>query len=207
MPQRMAEVKEQEPSKASRTLKSAALRALLARHDSKRDILATLDLEDTPENLAPFAIERSRGVILTSVVSVRGVPPCFYAGPRDQPPIVQIQSWLTLFISGVHYVGTQRRQIQVQPGAKTKDRPTEAYARTAAARSKGTGVSRRHRTCAAAVGVGVNSPLLALPLPVSIARTQAIRELTPPSRDSEGHPAEPKAIPTSLDDLLKEELR
>ena len=42
------------------------IQAMLARHDSKRDILTVLDLEDTPENLAPFAIERSRGVILTS---------------------------------------------------------------------------------------------------------------------------------------------
>jgi len=41
----------------------------------------------------------------------------------------------------------------------------------------------------------------------SIARTQAIRALPPPPRDSEGRPAKPSATPTSLDDLLKEELR
>jgi len=52
MPRQMAKVKEQEPSKAGRGLKSAVLQALLARHDSKRDILAILDLEDTPENRA-----------------------------------------------------------------------------------------------------------------------------------------------------------
>ena len=41
----------------------------------------------------------------------------------------------------------------------------------------------------------------------SIARTQAMRALPPPPRDSEGRPAKPSATPTSLDDLLKEELR
>jgi hypothetical protein len=50
-------------------VKSAAFRVLLPLHDSKRDILLVLNLEDTPKHLAPFAIERSRGVILTSVVS------------------------------------------------------------------------------------------------------------------------------------------
>jgi len=41
----------------------------------------------------------------------------------------------------------------------------------------------------------------------SIARTQAMRALPPPPRDSEGRPAKPTTTPTSLDDLLKEELR
>ena len=41
----------------------------------------------------------------------------------------------------------------------------------------------------------------------SIARTLAMRALPPPPRDSEGRPAKPTATPTSLDDLLKEELR
>jgi CheY-like chemotaxis protein len=41
----------------------------------------------------------------------------------------------------------------------------------------------------------------------SIARTQAMRALPPPPRDSEGRPAKPTATPTSLDDLLKEELQ
>jgi CheY-like chemotaxis protein len=41
----------------------------------------------------------------------------------------------------------------------------------------------------------------------SIARTRAMRALPPPPRDSEGRPAKPSATPTSLDDLLKEELR
>ena len=41
----------------------------------------------------------------------------------------------------------------------------------------------------------------------SIARTQAMRALPPPPRDSEGRSAKPSATPTSLDDLLKEELR
>jgi len=41
----------------------------------------------------------------------------------------------------------------------------------------------------------------------SIARTQAMRALPPPARDSEGRPAKPSATATSLDDLLKEELR
>jgi CheY-like chemotaxis protein len=41
----------------------------------------------------------------------------------------------------------------------------------------------------------------------SIARMQAMRALPPPPRDSEGRPARPSATPTSLDDLLKEELR
>ncbi len=41
----------------------------------------------------------------------------------------------------------------------------------------------------------------------SIARTQAMRDLPPPPRDSEGRPAKPTATPTSLDDVLKEELR
>ena len=40
-----------------------------------------------------------------------------------------------------------------------------------------------------------------------IARTQAMRALPPPPRDSEGRAAKPTATPTSLDDLLKEELR
>jgi len=41
----------------------------------------------------------------------------------------------------------------------------------------------------------------------SIARTQAMRALPPPPRDFEGRPAKPTPTPTSLDDLLKEELR
>ncbi|HUM05234.1 MAG TPA: hypothetical protein VLT90_07225 [Terriglobales bacterium] len=41
----------------------------------------------------------------------------------------------------------------------------------------------------------------------SIARTEAMRALPPPPRDSEGRPAKPETRPTSLDDLLKEELR
>jgi CheY-like chemotaxis protein len=41
----------------------------------------------------------------------------------------------------------------------------------------------------------------------SMARTQAMRALPPPPRDSEGRPAKPGVTPTSLDDLLKEELR
>jgi len=41
----------------------------------------------------------------------------------------------------------------------------------------------------------------------SIARTQAMRALPPPPRDSEGRPEKSTATRTSLDDLLKEELR
>ena len=41
----------------------------------------------------------------------------------------------------------------------------------------------------------------------SVARTQAMRALPPPPRDFEGRPAKPGTTPTSLDDLLKEELR
>jgi len=41
----------------------------------------------------------------------------------------------------------------------------------------------------------------------SLARTQAMRALPPPPRDSEGRPAKPTAAGISLDDLLKEELR
>lgn len=41
----------------------------------------------------------------------------------------------------------------------------------------------------------------------AIARSNAIRDLPPPPRDSEGRPAKPTATRTSLDDLLKEELR
>jgi len=41
----------------------------------------------------------------------------------------------------------------------------------------------------------------------SVARAQAMRALPPPPRDSEGRPEKSAATPTSLDDLLKEELR
>jgi len=41
----------------------------------------------------------------------------------------------------------------------------------------------------------------------TLARTQAMRSLPPPPRDSEGRPSKATATPTSLDDLLKEELR
>jgi CheY-like chemotaxis protein len=41
----------------------------------------------------------------------------------------------------------------------------------------------------------------------SIARTQAMRGLPPPPRDLEGRHARSETTPTSLDDLLKEELR
>ena len=41
----------------------------------------------------------------------------------------------------------------------------------------------------------------------SIARTQAMRALPPPPRDSEGRPEKSAATQISLDDLLKEELR
>ena len=42
---------------------------------------------------------------------------------------------------------------------------------------------------------------------VSVARTQAMRALPPPPRDSEGRSTKSSAPPTSLDDLLKEELQ
>lgn len=41
----------------------------------------------------------------------------------------------------------------------------------------------------------------------SLARTQAMRALPAPPRDSEGRPAKRASTATSLDDLLKEELR
>jgi len=41
----------------------------------------------------------------------------------------------------------------------------------------------------------------------SLARTQAMRALPAPPRDSEGRLSKPTATPTSLDDLLREELR
>ena len=41
----------------------------------------------------------------------------------------------------------------------------------------------------------------------SLARTRAMQSLPPPPRDSEGRTAKPNATPTTLDDLLKEELR
>jgi CheY-like chemotaxis protein len=41
----------------------------------------------------------------------------------------------------------------------------------------------------------------------SVARTQAMRSLPPPPRDSDGRPVKPSATPASLDELLKEELQ
>jgi hypothetical protein len=41
----------------------------------------------------------------------------------------------------------------------------------------------------------------------SLARTQAMRALPAPPRDSEGRPSKRTPTPTSLDDLLREELR
>jgi hypothetical protein len=41
----------------------------------------------------------------------------------------------------------------------------------------------------------------------AIAHTRAMRALPPPPRDSEERPAKPTARPTSLDDLLRKELR
>jgi CheY-like chemotaxis protein len=41
----------------------------------------------------------------------------------------------------------------------------------------------------------------------SVARTHAMRALPAPPRDSEGRPSKPTATPTSLDDLLRKELR
>jgi len=41
----------------------------------------------------------------------------------------------------------------------------------------------------------------------SLARTQAMRALPAPPRDSEGRPSKPTATPTSLDDLLRKELQ
>jgi len=41
----------------------------------------------------------------------------------------------------------------------------------------------------------------------SVARTQAMRALPPPPRDSEARPSRRASAPTNLDDLLREELR
>ena len=41
----------------------------------------------------------------------------------------------------------------------------------------------------------------------SLARTRAMCTLPTPPRDSEGHPSKRTATPTSLDDLLREELQ
>jgi len=81
---------------------------------------------------------------------------------------VQIQKLANVFLSGVRHVRTERRQIQFQPGAKTKDRSTEAHTGTAAARSKGTQLSRHHSPCPATVGVGMNTPQLSLPVSAPI---------------------------------------
>jgi len=42
---------------------------------------------------------------------------------------------------------------------------------------------------------------------VSVARTQAMRNVPAPPRDSEGRPPKQKAVPFNLDDLLREEMQ
>jgi hypothetical protein len=84
---------------------------------------------------------------------------------------VQVQSWLTIVLSGVHHVRSERRQIEIPSGAKAEDRSTEAYPRIAGARSKGTQVTGYHSPRTAKVGVSMNTPLLALPVSAPIPDT------------------------------------
>jgi hypothetical protein len=84
------------------------------------------------------------------------------------------KGWLTLgreqiiLISGIHYVRSEWRQVEIQPGTQTEDRSAEAHPRTAGARSKGIQVRGHHGPRSATVGVGMITPLpSALPLPAT----------------------------------------
>src|SRR5215469_15625106 len=84
-----------------------------------------------------------------------------------------------MLISGVHYVRSEWRQIEIQPGTQTEDRSAEAHPRTAEARNKGTQVSRDHSPRSATVGAGMNTPLppalpLAAPIPGAVKKKRVL---------------------------------
>jgi len=68
-------------------------------------------------------------------------------------------------------------------------------------------LSADHRDLTPGWGILEASRRISAVRSASIARTQAMRSLPAPPRDSEGRPSKATRTPTSLDDLLKEELR
>jgi CheY-like chemotaxis protein len=69
----------------------------------------------------------------------------------------------------VQRVRSEWRQVEIQPGTQTEDRPAETHPRTAGARGKDTQVSPDRSPRATTVGAGMNTPLPpVLPLAASI---------------------------------------
>lgn len=71
-------------------------------------------------------------------------------------------------MTGVQYVRTQWRQVQISPEPQAEDRSTAANPRTAEEGLRGTEVVGGCISPEAAAGVDMNTPLLALPLSASI---------------------------------------
>jgi hypothetical protein len=108
--------------------KRAYLQHAFSRNDLKRDILNILNLEDTP---SAFAIERSRGVTFASAAFLYTIPFWSIKLPGWRQ-VLYPKGALTLgreriiLISGVHYVSSEWRQVEIQPGTQAEDRSAEA---------------------------------------------------------------------------------
>src|SRR5215469_10328268 len=84
-----------------------------------------------------------------------------------------------MLISGVHYVRSEWRQVEIQPGTQTEDRPAEAHPRTAGAGRKGRQVSRDHAPRTATVGIGMTAPrppalTLSAPIPGAVKKKRVL---------------------------------
>ena len=79
-----------------------------------------------------------------------------------------------MLTSGVRYVRSEWRQVKIQPGTQTEDRPAEAHPRTAGSGSKGTQVSGDHGPRTATVGIGMTAPRPPA-LPLSAPNSGAVR--------------------------------
>ena len=103
-------------------------------------------------------------MIFASAVFLYPIPCCSIGLPGWRV-VLHPEGWLTvgceeiIFISGVCYVRSEWRQVEIQPATQTEDRSSETHTRTAGARSKGTQVRGHHSPRSATVGAGMNTPL------------------------------------------------
>ena len=84
-----------------------------------------------------------------------------------------------MLTSGVRYVRSEWRQVEIQPGTETEDRPAEANPRTAGSGSKGTQVSGDHGPRTATVGIGMTAPRppalpLSAPIPGAVKKKRVL---------------------------------
>lgn len=170
-------------SHASRDLRAEAMRKLGMDVDSAADIVeARVWWRPALYDLVLISMEKGRGQRDKFCEDIRGATP-----PQRLAFLVGRPAYLTDSPSQDQEGAVESSDEQATIGAKS------VVPADAADATQRWGILEASRQISA-----VRS--------ASIARTQAMRALPPPPRDSEGRPPKSSLTPTSLDDLLKEEL-